>query len=145
MVEAMKKVYAKHLPYTNGHYADVYHEMTLNDGPIIRAVKVGDDYCAIEGSHRIAACHDLGKDLRLLVVTPDAKDGLDDSHWNAIKSTLPCYEFEHVFVMNEGDWFKPIEHPELGKELSPETRNALKAIDDNIKHALTMQHLLLMD
>lgn len=117
----MKKVYTKHLPYTNGHYADVYHEMTLNDGPIIRAVKVADDdYCAIEGSHRIAACHDQGKDLRLLVVTPDASEDLGE-HWASIKATLPCYEFEHVFVMYERDF-----------ELPP-------------KHDISIQHLKLMD
>lgn len=101
----MKKVYAKHLPYKNGHYAKVYKEMELNDdGPIIRVVKTDkDEYCAVEGSHRIASAHSQNKIPRLIVLEPDAV-GISDDWWSSIKNTLPLYEFESVFVMNEKDF-----------------------------------------
>ena len=101
----LKKVYAKHLPYKNGHYAKVYKEMELNDdGPIIRALKMGDDeYCAVEGSHRIASTHSQNKIPRLVILEPDVV-GVPDYWWEAVKDTLPCYEFDFVFVMNEKDF-----------------------------------------
>lgn len=100
----VKKIYAKHLPYKNGHYPRVYHEMVLNDdGPIIRVLLTGkDEYCAVEGSHRIAACHSQNKVPRLVVLEPE-EDSLPESWWNNIKSTLPCYEFDSVYVMYERD------------------------------------------
>ena len=101
----MKRVYAKHLPYRNGHYPKVYHEMTLNDdGPIIRVLQTDkDEYCAVEGSHRIASAHSQGKIPRLIVLEPDAI-GLSNEWWDSIKKTLPLYEFESVFVMKEKDF-----------------------------------------
>ena len=100
----MKKVYAKHLPYKNGHYAKVYKEMELNDdGPIIRVIKTdNEEYCAVEGSHRIASAHSQGKVPRLIVLEPDVF-GISDDWWDNIKNTLPLYEFDFVFVMNEKD------------------------------------------
>lgn len=100
----IKRVYAKHLPYKNGHYPIVYHEMTLNDGPIIRVLKTGDnEYCAVEGSHRIASCHSQNKIPRLIVLEPES-DTVPEEWWNNIRKTLPCYEFESVFIMYEKDF-----------------------------------------
>lgn len=100
-----KKVYAKHLPYKNGHYAKVYKEMELNDdGPIIRVIKTDhEEYCAVEGSHRIASAYSQGKVPRLIVLEPDSFI-ISDDWWDNIKSTLPLYEFDSVFVMNEKDF-----------------------------------------
>ncbi len=101
----MKRVYAKHLPYKNGHYPKVYHEMTLNeDGPIIRVLNTGkDEFCAVEGSHRLAAAHSQNKVPRLVILEPE-DFGLPDDYWNNIKHTLPCYEFDSVLVMKEIDF-----------------------------------------
>lgn len=102
----MKRVYAKHLPYKNGHYSKVFHEMTLNnDGPIIKVLETGNnEFCAVEGSHRLASAYFQKKVPRLIVVEPDG-DGLPDEYWNKIKETLPVYEFETAMVMREKDFY----------------------------------------
>lgn len=101
----MKTIYAKHLPYKNGHYPIVYHEMVLNDdGPILRVIQMGkDEFCAVEGSHRLASAHSQNKPPRLIVLEPD-EDGLPTEWWENVKKTLPSYQFESVFVMNERDF-----------------------------------------
>lgn len=95
-------IYAKHLPYKNGHYAKVFNEALLNDdGPIIRVVLFDGDYCAVEGSHRLATAHAQGKEPRLIVVEPDLPP--NEEWWSKIKPTLPVYHFEHVHVLKEAD------------------------------------------
>jgi hypothetical protein len=80
--------------------------MILNeDGPCIKVLETGnDEFCAVEGSHRLAAAHSQGKVPRLIVVQPDG-EGLPDEYWNKVKSTLPVYHFEYVLVMREKDFY----------------------------------------
>lgn len=98
----MKVVYAKHLPYKNGHYSTVFKEMELNDdGPIIRVIQIDEnEYCAVEGSHRLACAFFLKKIPRLIVLTPD-EQGLSFEFWTNIKLKLPKYKFDSVLVMEE--------------------------------------------
>lgn len=87
----MKRVYAKHLPYTNGHYGIVFNEMELTDGPTIRVVQFKDKLCAVEGSHRLAACHELGLIPKLIVLDTE-HDEMED-HWAKVVEMLPFYDF----------------------------------------------------
>ena len=94
----MKRVYAKHLPYTNGHYAKVFHDMEVAGEPTIRVLEYKGKYCAVEGSHRIAACHDHGLIPKLVVLKEDL-EGRDD-YWDKVLAGLPFYDFDHVMVLN---------------------------------------------
>lgn len=66
----MTTIFAPHLPDAQ-KLAAVTAEMERLGAPTIRAVWCGDHYKAIEGSHRLAAAHDLG-------ITPEI-DALDES------------------------------------------------------------------
>ena len=94
----MRRVYAKHLPYTNGHYGIVFNEMELTEGPTIRVMDFQGKLCAIEGSHRLAAAHELNLVPKLVIQNEDL-DGMED-HWAKIVETLPYYDFDHVRVLD---------------------------------------------
>lgn len=100
----MKKVYAKHEPYTNGHLKKIYDEMELSN-PIIRVVEFDGDYMAIEGSHRLYCSYTMGVIPRLIVLESEL-EGIPDSHWKRIKDTLPVYEFDYVMVLTENEFNK---------------------------------------
>jgi hypothetical protein len=50
----MKTIYAKHEPYTDGHYDEVMREMEVQGQPTIRCVERNGQLYALEGSHRLA-------------------------------------------------------------------------------------------
>jgi hypothetical protein len=91
-------IYAKHFPYDDGHLASVMAEMELTGPPTIRVSKFRDSIFALEGSHRLAACHALGLEPKLVVLEHDCSDTLD-AFFYGIRDTLPKYEFVHVHIL----------------------------------------------
>ena len=96
----MTKIWAKHLPYTNGHLGKVYNEMQLTGPPTIRVVQdsIGD-LVAVEGSHRICAAHDMGLPLKVILLKPDCEGA--DEFFDRVKPTLPTYEFDTILCLDE--------------------------------------------
>jgi len=79
-------IYTIHAPEANKLSA-VKTEMQRLGAPIIRVVNCGDYYMALEGSHRIAAAHDLGIEPELVVYDQDDSleissfDWYDSANW----------------------------------------------------------------
>ncbi len=95
----MKTVFAKHLPYKDGHLARVSAEMDAAGIPTIRVMKRGDLYFALEGSHRLFLCWERGIEPKLVIETIDTDPTLE-SYWQRIAATLPRYDFKHVQVLD---------------------------------------------
>ena len=95
----MQRVYAKHLPYTNGHYGLVFATMEITGEPTIRVAEFGGMWCALEGSHRLASSHKQGK-IPKLVVLPDDDSLVPDDHWRKVIETLPYYDFPHIDLLD---------------------------------------------
>ena len=91
----MFKVYAKHLPYEDGHLGKVVEDMRTQGAPTIRVVEYKGYYFALEGSHRIAAAHYLNLTPNFVVLEPDA-EGIN---WDPVVVTLPQYEFPFAEVL----------------------------------------------
>lgn len=85
------KIYAKHLPYEDGHLGEVVQEMRERGMPWLFVIPVRDGYLALEGSHRLAAAHYLGCGVGIHVLQPDVEDSPID--WERLLPTLPSYEF----------------------------------------------------
>jgi hypothetical protein len=94
----MKRVYAKHEPYRNGHLGEVVEEMKLTGPPTIRCVLFDNGYYAVEGSHRLAAADLLGLCPKIVVLRKEV--GELDEHWRAVAETLPVYEYDHLMVFD---------------------------------------------
>lgn len=95
----MKRVYAKHLPYENGHLGEVCNLMMWAREPTLRCIKRDSSYFLLEGSHRIASCDYLGLTPKLVILQEDLGDTLDE-FWNNLEHTLPCYEFKEVLELD---------------------------------------------
>jgi len=95
----MRRIYAKHLPYTNGHYGKVFNEMELTGEPTIRVVQYKEKLCAIEGSHRLASCHEQGLIPKIVILKIDIEQEMED-HWDKVAETLPHYDFEFINVLD---------------------------------------------
>jgi hypothetical protein len=85
--------------YTNGHLGKVVTEMQQVGPPTLRVMDHGGNLCATEGSHRLAAAHQLGIVPKLVIEVSDADGGLV-SHWDAVVPTLPTYDFNSVLVLD---------------------------------------------
>lgn len=85
----MTRIWAKHLPYEDGHLGYVVAEMRLAGWPTIRAMAVPGGWAALEGSHRLAAAHYLGYGVKLVQLSPD---GQMAANWLPLER-LPCYEW----------------------------------------------------
>lgn len=99
----MTKIYAKHLPYLNGHLGEVIEDMKLAGQPTIRVVKFGEYLCALEASHRLASAHMLGL-IPKLVIQETEDNPVPDCYWDRVLQTLPSYEFDYVLKLNLGDF-----------------------------------------
>lgn len=77
----MPTIYAIHAPKADQIKA-VVAEMKALGAPAIRVVDCGDYYMALEGSHRLAAAHELG-------LTPD----------------LVVFEQDDIIDITQFDWF----------------------------------------
>lgn len=95
----MRTVYAKHEPYEDGQLAEVLQEMRVLGAPTIRVIERDGLFFALEGSHRLAAAHELGIEPNLVVLTPDAGEDLE-TFWGRIAPGLPLYDFESVQVLH---------------------------------------------
>lgn len=94
----MKRVYAKHEPYTDGHLGEVAADMEVAGSPTIRVIEHAGVYYALEGSHRLAIAHALGVEPKLVVEIPEL-DCARDEYWDRVAATLPVYEFNYVHVL----------------------------------------------
>lgn len=94
-----KTVHAKHEPYTNGHLGEVVIEMEQVGAPTLRVMDHAGRLCATEGSHRLAAAHQLGIIPKLVIEVPDADSALV-LHWDSVAVVLPTYDFESVLVLD---------------------------------------------
>lgn len=95
----MMRVVAKHLPYDDGHLAEVLDTMRLCGAPTIRVVRFDGDLLALEGSHRLAAAHQLGLEPRL-VVLETGESALDAWFRCIARPRLPSYEFDRVWLLD---------------------------------------------
>lgn len=96
----MTVIYAKHLPYTNGHYGEVLDEMRWIGPPTIRVMNFNGKLCALEGSHRLAAAHELGLTPKIVILEKDetSEDMID--WWENVTKSLPIYEFDFVLKLD---------------------------------------------
>lgn len=90
----MIDVYAKHLPYEDGHLGEVVGDMQQLGAPTLRVIWYDGKLMALEGSHRLAACHHLGLTPLLLVEEPD----LPVTSTAHAVDALPAYRMD-VIVM----------------------------------------------
>lgn len=96
----MKKIYAKHEPYENGHLGDVVSEMKLTGPPTIRVIEFDGGFYAVEGSHRLASAYHLGLEPKI-VIMPQDSEGLDE-YWARVARTLPSYDYKFVYILDLG-------------------------------------------
>jgi hypothetical protein len=95
-------IYSKHLPYTDGHLARIVDEMQYTGAPTLRVSKFRDKLFALEGSHRLAACHALGLEPKLVILEHDCDDTLDE-FYDKVSRALPAYEFTHAYILEVKD------------------------------------------
>ncbi len=112
----MKRIYAKHLPYTNGHYGKVFDEMEITGEPTIRVIDYKGKLCAIEGSHRLAACHEQGMIPKIVILKMDIEMDMED-HWDRVVDTLPFYDFSHAYTLDMREVMKKHESRATTKAL----------------------------
>jgi hypothetical protein len=93
------RVYAKHEPYTDGHLGMVTEEMRQRGAPTIRVMRFNGELYATEASHRLASAHAQGIEPNLVIELEDVS-AVPDEHWLKVTKTLPCYDFEHVHVLD---------------------------------------------
>jgi hypothetical protein len=94
----MKRIYAKHEPYTTGQLGDIVQELEIYGPPTIRCAVFKDSLFAVEGSHRLAGCSYLGLEPKI-VIEDNYVDGLEN-FWEEVIPKLPFYEFEHVHILD---------------------------------------------
>lgn len=95
----MRSVYAKHLPYADGHLARVAADMDVAGEPTIRCVDRGGKLFALEGSHRLALAFERGMVPKIVIVIQDTDESLD-AFWDRVAPELPRYDFDHVNVLD---------------------------------------------
>ena len=93
----MNHIYAKHLPYNNSKLNGVIEEMKELGSPTIKVVNYKNEYFAIEGSHRLAACNFLNKSLNIIVVEENNSSEVD-AFWDKVKERLPKYYFKEILI-----------------------------------------------
>lgn len=96
----MRTVYAKHLPYLNGHLGKVLDEMRLTGAPTVRVMEFNGKLCATEASHRIAAAYQLGLEPKFVIEPEDADSFCVSQFWENVIPTLPEYAFETSWVLD---------------------------------------------
>ena len=98
----MTRIYAKHPPYTDGHLGEVALDMDHAGEPTIRAVEFRGELFALEGSHRLYLSYERGLIPRIIVLEPDVTGC--EAFFEAIRYTLPPYDFPHVLALRERDF-----------------------------------------
>jgi hypothetical protein len=94
-----REIYAKHLPYNNGHLGEVVNDMELEGQPTIRAVEYKGELFATEGSHRLAAAQHLGV-VPKIVIEEEISSSETDSFWDQVKERIPRYCFDNLLVLD---------------------------------------------
>jgi hypothetical protein len=100
----MRRIYAKHEPYTDGHIGKVADDMELCGEPTIRCVEFKNDLFAIEGSHRLYLAHRNNLIPKIILLEPDL-EGLGEEYYLNLKATLPFYDFEYVLKIGRKEVF----------------------------------------
>jgi len=104
----MTKIYAKHLPYGDGHLEEVRAEMELAGVPTIRCIRYKEGIFALEGSHRLALAHSQGVIPKIFILNAeDETAGSCDGFYDRVIAILPVYDFAHVLVLSENDFRCP--------------------------------------
>jgi hypothetical protein len=91
--QTLIRIFAKHEPYTDGHLGEVLEQMKKLGAPTIEVVEWRGDYFAVEGSHRLAAAHELGLAPTLIVSVPDLLEPEAEAFWEQVKQALPHYSW----------------------------------------------------
>jgi len=99
----MTKIYAKHLPYGDGHLEEVRAEMELAGVPTIRCIRYKGEIFALEGSHRLALAHSQGIIPKIFIMNDDAA-GTCEEFYDRVIPTLPVYNFPYVLALSEDDF-----------------------------------------
>ena len=98
----LTRIYAKHPPYRDGHLGRVAHDMEIAGAPTIRAIWYKGELFALEGSHRLALAHERGIPPKVIILDPDVTGA--EEFFDAVRGTLPVYEWEHVLALSESDF-----------------------------------------
>lgn len=98
-----RAIYAKHLPYNNGHLGEVVNQMEFCGEPTIRAVEYNGELFATEGSHRLAAAQYLGFTAKI-VIEEEIESSEMDVFWDKVKERLPRYCFDSLLVLDLRDF-----------------------------------------
>lgn len=95
------RIYAKHEPYDDGHLGEVLNDMEVAGQPTIRVMKFNSLYCAIEGSHRLAAAYYNDLEPKIVVEIADIPTSSEiESYFMSLIKRLPYYDFPHVHILN---------------------------------------------
>lgn len=94
------RIYAKHLPYEDGHLEKVSLDMEHAGDPTIRVISFENNFIALEGSHRLFLAHKYGLVPKIIILEPDVDMGADTRYRDLMK-TLPHYDFDYVLKLHE--------------------------------------------
>lgn len=96
--EFQHRIFAKHLPYDDGHLAEVVEEMQLAGAPTVHCVRWKGNLYAMTASHRLAAAKLLDLEPKVVLHEMDAGEDLD-GFFGGVVSSLPSYHFRHIHIM----------------------------------------------
>lgn len=93
-----RSVLLPHSHFDEEHLARVREQMQRLGSPEIRGFPMGDDFVAIEGSHRLRAANDLDVPVRLKSIEDQShvnldELGLDDNLWFDGERNIPVQDF----------------------------------------------------
>lgn len=86
---------------SKNHLAEVIEEMKKIGTPTIRAYYTGELYVAIEGSHRLAACSELGITPNIIEIYEDTV--IDDHDFDDLPKTASGLDFSE-YLGNATEW-----------------------------------------
>lgn len=96
--EFQHRIFAKHLPYDDGHLAGVVEEMQLAGAPTVHCVRWKGSLYAMTASHRLAAAKLLDLEPKVVLHEMDAGEDLD-GFFGGVANSLPSYHFRHIHIM----------------------------------------------
>lgn len=102
----MSTLYAPHAP-NRKRLTEVVSDMARLGPPTIRAVRDGNVYFAIEGSHRIAAAHRLGMTpiIKEIAMTDRVRHDFDDiGDRNTVAEIVAYLSGEHEHGPSGASW-----------------------------------------
>lgn len=98
------RIYAKHLPYADGHLEKVSLDMEHAGDPTIRVIEFENNLIALEGSHRLFLANKYGLVPKVIILEPDFDLG-NNERYKHLMETLPYYDFDYVLKLHEKDFY----------------------------------------